>query len=262
MNQRSILALPLLLSLCLCGCAREPSLSVSGPPSEDREEAIPSAILRETEDAGEAYLDRFVFFGESTTYHLKSRGVLSGGTDTKQVWGPDNGTVNLDGTVTTLRIRYPETGEYLTVAEAAARKRPEFLVLTFGLNGAPQKLRHGKEAYLSAYRGLIGEIQAASPQTTVILQSCFPVAENMDMTHYSLTLDELNDAIRTINQWTLSLAEERGLPYLNTAEILTDGEGRLKMEYQNGDGHHLTREAYLEILAYIRTHEIRKEGHS
>lgn len=252
-TKRSILALPLLLTLTLCACSAEPSLSVSAPPAEV-EEKNDSVILQETEDAGQAYLDRFIFFGESTTYHLKNRGVLSGGTETLQVWGPDNGTVNLDSTVTTLKIRYPDTGEYLTVGEAAAKKRPDYLLLTFGLNGAPQNLKRGKEAYLSVYRKLLDELQAASPTTQIILQSCFPVASNMDVSNYSLTLDELNDAIRTINRWTLTLAEEYELPYLNTAEILTDEDGRLKLEYQNGDGYHLTREAYLEILRYIRTH--------
>ena len=102
-RKRSILALTLLLSLSLCACAETPSLSVSTPSGE--KETATSPILTETEDAGSAYLDRFVFFGESTTYHLKSRGVLSGGTATTQVWAPDSGTVNLDDTVTTLRIR-------------------------------------------------------------------------------------------------------------------------------------------------------------
>ena len=104
---------------------------------------------------------------------------------------------------------------------------------------------------------LIDAVQKASPETKIILQSCFPVAENMDMSRYSISLDELNTAIQTINEWTLSLAEESDLRYLNTAEILTDRNGRLKLEYQNGDGHHLTRQAYEKILSYIRTHGYR-----
>lgn len=248
--------LPLLLAAALCACAEPTKPSV---PTDTAAEEIFSPILQETEDQGRAYLDRFVFLGESTTYHLKNRGVLSGGKETTQVWGPDNGTLTLDSTITSVKIRYPETGEYLTVTQAAQKKRPEILVLTFGLNGAPTTLRRGADAYKTLYRTLIDAVQAASPETTVVLQSCFPVAENMDMSRYSLTLDELNDGIRTINAWTVELAEEYGLPYLDTAEILTDEKGRLKLEYQNGDGHHLTREAYLDILTYIRTHAIESE---
>ena len=76
----------------------------------------------------------------------------------------------------------------------------------------------------------------------------------MDMSAYSMTLDQLNAAIETINGWTLELAEEYGVYYLNTAEILRDGDGRLSMSYQVGDGHHLTAEAYGKILWYLRTH--------
>ena len=215
--------------------------------------------MRATEDQGDAYLDRFIFLGESTTYHLKNRGVLRGGKETTQVWGPDSGTLTLDLTITTAKIRYPETGEYLTVAEAAERKRPDILVLTFGLNGAPTTLKRGADAYKTVYRSLIDALITASPTTNIVLQSCFPVAENMDMSRYSMTLDELNDGIRTINTWTRELAEEYRLFYLNTAEILTDENGRLKFQYQNGDGYHLTREAYLDILTYIRTHAIESE---
>lgn len=247
------IVLPLLLILSLTACRSDQSMSASADGLTESE-PLSSALLAETEDRGQDYLDRFIFFGESTTYHLKSRGVLSGGTETRQVWAPDGGTVNLDATTPTLRLRFPDTGEYLTVAEAAARKRPDYLVLTFGLNGAPANVRRGADYYKSCYRGLIDAIRAASPETKIILQSAFPVASNMDMSRYTVTLDELNDQIRTLNGWTLELAEELGLRYLNTAELLTNSAGRLYDRYQAGDGHHLTREAYLEILHYIRTH--------
>ncbi len=254
-NKLLLITLSLLLPLTLVGCGRKPSLPTVATEDLGTEKLPqPPTILQEGEDLGQSYLDSFIFFGESTTYHLKSRGVLSGGTATKQVWGPDNGTVNLDSTVTKLRIRYPETGEYLTVGEAAARGKPRFMILTFGLNGAVQNVRRGEDYYKSCYRSLLNAIRDASPDTKIILQSCFPVASNMDMSHYSCTLDELNSYIEIINGWVLSLAEEYELRYLNTAEILTDEQGRLRPDYQNGDGHHLTKDAYRLILQYIRTH--------
>lgn len=237
----------------LTSCRKAPAVETLSTTDSDGE-TEPSVILSPTEDFGQEYLDSFIFFGESTTYHLKSRGVLSGGTETTQVWGPDSGTVLLDRSIRTLKLRYPETDELLTLSEALQRKKPDYLLLCFGLNGAVQKLKQGKEAYQSCYRLLTDTVKAESPDTKIILQSCFPVAANMDMSRYSITLDELNAAIRTINEWTLSLAETEGFRYLNTAEILSDEAGRLRMEYQSGDGHHLTREAYQKILHYIRTH--------
>lgn len=220
----------------------------------EEESLLPAAALQEGTDLGQAYIDSFVFFGESTTYHLKSRGVLTGGTETKQVWGPPSGTVNLDTTVGSLKIVYPPTGEQLTIGEAVRREQPERMLLCFGLNGAVGNVRRGKDYFQSCYRIVIDAIKRNSPSTEILLQSAFPVAENMDMTHFSVDLDTLNAHIQTINGWTEELAEEYGIGYLNTAEILTDENGRLRMEYQNGDGHHLTAEAYQKILYYIRTH--------
>ena len=246
-----------LVILCLLvSCARETPLPAFSESDTALQESSP-VLLKESADMGQSYLDSFIFLGESTTYHLIHRGVLRGGKRTTQVWGPDNGTINLDSTVTSLRIRYPDTGELLTIKEAAARKRPTYLVLTFGLNGAPRNVRLGKEYYKSVYRLLLDEIRAASPDTKILLQSCFPVAENMDMSNYSVTVEGLNDCIDTINGWVLELAEEYGLRYLNTAEVLTNERGMLCSEFQNGDGHHLTREAYVKILHYIRTHGYR-----
>ena len=235
-------------------CTAETPLPAISQGGADTEDPCPPTVLAESEDRGQSYLDSFVFFGESTTYHMINRGVLKGGKNTSQVWGPDNGTVNLDTSIASLRIRYPETGEYLTLGEAAAQRKPPYLVLTFGLNGAVQNVKRGKNYYQSCYHAMITEIRSASPHTKIILQSCFPVAKNMDMTYYSVTVDELNDRIDTINGWVLELAEREGLRYLNTAEILKDKDGRLIDRYQSGDGHHLTREAYVEILHYIRTH--------
>lgn len=216
-----------------------------------------SALLSSTGDLGEEYLDSFIFFGESTIYHLKSRGVLRDGKETAQVWGADNGTATLDPSIASFRIRYPETGELLTVTQAVQKKKPERMLLCFGLNGATQFKKKGSEYFKDCYRILLREIRTASPKTKIILASCFPVAENMDMSRYSITLDELNAILDEINAWALELCEEEGVSYLAVNEILKDENGRLKLEYQNGDGHHLTREAYLEILKYLRTHGAR-----
>ena len=244
-----ILTVALICALTLTSCTRDEVL----PPVLNTA-ANASCILGETEDMGDGYIDSFVFFGESTTYHMINRGVLTGGTSTHQVWGPNSGTVNLDSTTASLLIRYPETGEYLSVQDATAKKKPAYLVLTFGLNGAVQNVKRGKDYYKNCYRSLIQALRIASPDTKIILQSCFPVAENMDMQYYSVNVDELNALITTINSWVLELAEEEELRYLDTAEILTDENGRLFASYQIGDGHHLTREAYIKILYYIRTH--------
>ena len=246
----SIIAAALICATMLTSCKENEAL-----PSvlTDTEEEL-SVILKESEDMGSDYIDSFVFFGESTTYHLKSRAVLSGGKDTAQVLGNKSGTAMLDETTATMAVIYPETGELVSIHEAIRRKQPKYMLLTFGLNGAVQKIKQGKEIFKANYKRLIDAVLDASPKTKIILGSCYPVAENMDMSNYSVSLSELNSYIATINSWTLELAKEEGLRYLNVNEILTDENKNLKKEYQSGDGHHLTRQAYIQIVDYIRTH--------
>lgn len=240
----------LLLGSLLGSCS--PPKNMEDTPSKDTR---PTAVAPTEEDTEQDYIDSFVFFGESTTYHLKHRGVLSGGTETTQVWGPENGTVNLDTTVTTLKIVYPETKERLTLGEALSRKQPKRILFCFGLNGAVAKIRRGKDYFQGCYRLLLETVRAHAPQTEIYLQSAFPVAENMDMSAYSVDVDTLNGYIETINSWTQELAASYGAVYLNTAEVLRDSNGRLRMAYQSGDGHHLTADAYRAILSYIIEHK-------
>lgn len=211
-------------------------------------------LLTETADAGDEYLDSFVFLGESTTYHLKSRGVLSGGTATKQVWAPKSGTLMLDATTADCRIYYPDAKEERPLCEAMADKRPKFLLLTFGLNGAVGNVNRGAEYFKSCYSRLITRLGEASPDSVIIINSCFPVSENMDTSGYSVSPATLNSYIDVTNQWSAELADELSLPFLNSAEALKDSGGFLKDEYDSGDGFHLSTAAYRELLRYIRTH--------
>ncbi len=260
-----IITLAAALCLSLVSCQKDKSKTgedgskntepqTTEPPADTEVASLGSTLLAESEDLGASYIDSFIFIGESTTYHMKSRGVLSGGSETKQIWAPKNGTMTLDLSADKIKIVYPETGEELTFFEAATKKRPKYVVMTFGLNGAVQNIKRGEDYFKSCYKKLINAIRSASPETKIILQSAFPVAENMDMSAYSVSQKTLNEYIDTINDWSYSLAVSENLRYLDTAKILKDNNNNLKAQYQSGDGYHLTKEAYEQILYYIRTH--------
>lgn len=251
----SALSAVLLFSSCSDNTAAPAADTADKTNAVSAEEEKQASLLRETPDSGQEYIDSFIFIGESTTYHMKSRGVLSGGSSTKQVWAPKSGTATLDAAIKTLKIVYPETGEEIRIGEAVKRKKPKFVLLTFGLNGAVQKVKAGKDYFHTCYLYLINDIRTNSPETKIILQSCFPVSAEMDMSNYSVDVETLMSHITLINSWTLELAENEGLNYLNTIEVLTNSEGYLRQEYDVGDGYHLTTEAYIKILEYIRTHK-------
>lgn len=241
----------MILALMLVSCSSHSEKVASECIDADLQS---DTILGVTEDMGDGYIDSLIFVGESTTYHMKDREILSGGKQTRQIWAPKCGTMTLDMSSTAIDILYPETNELMTIAEASARANPKFIVFTFGLNGAVQNIRRGEEYYKKCYRALILSVRGASPETRIIIQSAPPIARNMDMKNYTVTAEELRDHIDTINSWSCSLAEELGVRYLNTSEVLKNADGFLIEDFDVGDGHHLNAEAYRKMLEYIRTH--------
>ncbi len=200
--------------------------------------------LPETPDAGLAYQDKLIFVGDSLTAHLVAREVLTGGKMTKQVWRTENNMLNLNSEVTAAKIVYPETGESMTIAEAAGKAKPEIMIVTLGTDWGVSFLT--ETDFKACYTALIRDIQAASPNTTVILQSIFPVTTSAKLK---------NDKIDTCNGWVREIAAACGCPYLDTQTVLKGDDNALKPEYCNSsDGIHLHKEAYQVILQYIRTH--------
>ena len=251
--------LVLLLALTVVFFATKPSTKpVKNPETTDaangESETTPPPVddgvtLPLTADAGIAYQDKIIFVGDSLTAHLINRGVLTGGTDTKQVWRCENNMMNLNSEVTAAKIIYPGTGEKMTVAEAAAKAQPEIMIITLGTDWGVSYL--SETEFKACYTALVKAIQKASPKTKIILQSIFPVTAGCT------ALD--NTKIDTANKWVKAVAAENGCYYLDTQSILKDERNCLKENYCNSsDGIHMGKEAYVAILEYIRTHALTK----
>ena len=210
------------------------------------------APLPESADAGMEYIDKMIFFGESTTTHLRARGVLSGGKETHQVWADSSGTKTLSSKMLSEKITYPPTDEDLTIAQAVAKEKPAYIVLSFGLNGI-MGFVNNKDSYLNNYNKLINLITDASPSTRIILQSVYPVsAECDDFSSDGKTVcgytEILNGYLREI------AAAHENVRYADTASVLKNADGTLNSTYDEGDGVHLNTAAYEQILHYLRTH--------
>ncbi len=204
-----------------------------------------AALLGETEDAGQAYIDRLTFLGDSTTNGLKEYGVLSGGTATTQVWTPASGTLTLY-LWNAASIVYPETGAEMTIADAVETKKPEYLVITLGVNGVAEL---EEDAFKIYYTDIINSVKEASPSTRIICNSIYPV-EN-DYEH----IDQIsNEKINTANGWILDVAEATGTRYADSCSVLKAADGSLREELGNGDGLHLNADGYNAVLEYLRTH--------
>lgn len=205
----------------------------------------PDTVLGVTEDAGQEYIDKLTFLGDSTTYGLIHYGMLKDGKNTKQVWTPASGTLTLSQ-ASFATIVYPETGEEITIVDAVTRSHPEYLVITLGVNGVSFM---DEDYFKSEYKKLVESVQTASPDTKIICQSIFPVARSYEL------LDSINnDKIDAANKWICEVAADCGVKYLDTNSVLRDSEGWLPEEYHNGDGMHLATNSFTIELNNLRTH--------
>ena len=187
------------------------------------------------------------FFGESTTAHLaRAGGVFDSAENRGKVLRDESGTRYLDMRILFSPVFYE--GEKIAFIDAVERAQPRVLVLSFGLNGITRWSRD-PEAFLRNYRALIDGILARSPNTKIILQSVYPIGEN---DCFSLSKEELNKQIESLNAYILSLSKENeNVDHINTAVLLADASGALSPEYDIGDGIHLTNEAYRIILRFL-----------
>ena len=125
-------------------------------------------------------------------------------------------------------------------------------MLCFGLNGAKRNSAGNGAYFKSCYGKLVSLIRDASPNTEIYIQSCYPIADNMDTSAYGCSPSELNSMVDRINSYACEFAAENNLIFVDTASLLKNEKGMLSDEYQAGDGYHLTYEAYVKILAHIR----------
>ena len=222
-----------------------PAEETPAPPAETPAQSA-SVRLGETPDAGRDYLDRIIFLGDSTTYGI---GVYYdyGFTElcpASQVWTPASGTLTLSY-YNIATIVDPETKEELTIEEAVKRHKPEYLVITLGVNGISFM---DEEWFIRDYTALVKLIQEASPDTKIILNSIYPVADS-----YKYQKDINNQKINAANGWIERIAANPGVRFLYSYECLAEN-GKLPESEQNGDGLHLTGEAFTKVMQYIRTH--------
>ncbi len=216
---------------------------------------LPDVRLHESADAGELYLSKLVFFGESTTAHLSRRGgVLDTPEGRRQVLRDESGTRMLDRRILSSPVElYDQNGNArrLPLSDAVTELRPEILVLSFGLNGILE-FNKDPDLFTARYCYLIDGIRERSPDTKIILQSVYPVRS---AGKYPVEPKTLNAYINRLNERIEAIAASReNIKYADSAACLRDESGALRAEYDVGDGIHINNAAYGTILHFFRTH--------
>ncbi len=211
------------------------SASISG--------AIPESSKKEEWD----YFDDTVFVGDSISYGMASYGYLTFDHVFAKI-GLHQGTALSSSCV------YTSKTQSYTIAEALKMAKPGKVIITLGINAI---YNYNHDSFYSQYEELINKIKKATPESKIIIQSVFPVAEywakNMGKPDY-------NKYIAYANQKLYDLAEKNDCYFLYTYEKLTDDNGFLLTEY-SGDGIHLSRDGYTAVFDYILSHPIVSSGY-
>lgn len=182
-----------------------------------------------------------VFFGDSTTAHMK----LRGGVPEENVWSGQANTVLFSGVNEVCPVYLPEKGVSVTLSDAVREKKPKILVITLGVSGGAGFVPEAK--FKEIYRDMLDSIRKNSPETKIFVQSILPLSEK-SVLHYSrLTKDAVTEA----NGWIRQVCREENIPYINTHDLLTDSDGYLKKIYQYDEYMHLTRDAYSVVIENI-----------
>ena len=203
-----------------------------------------SALLTETADAGTEYLDSTLFLGDSNTVRLYNNGLIS-----LQQFCAKEGI----GTHAALNegiVTFKRDDNRYTIAQAVAKMKPRRVVIMLGTNDNGMNT----EDFISNYTALVQAIQASYPYTDIIVNTVPPVPSNhsnypnMDQTR----IDDFNMAL-------LTMCEQLGVKFLNSAEALKDANGYGNVDYYQSGDIHLKPAGLKVLLKYLRTHAYETE---
>lgn len=209
-------------------------------PVVDVDITIDNVTLPLAENAGDEYLDKIYFVGDSTTWHFHK-----GGVDTSHLLVPDSLTLMLTSDILTI----PVTDAQVSIPEALKNANAEIVIITVGVNGADS---FSEISYKTFYKKLIQGIKDTSPDTKIILQSVFPVEFSFSESDKGIT----NEGIDRLNGWVKEIAVDCSVRYLDTQSVLKGENGAMIPDYSEGDGVHMNASAYHKIIEYIKTHPL------
>ena len=222
----------------------QPSSEVLVPGEEDISDhyqinETSSALLPEAADAGEDYQKETLFIGDSNTVRLYANGLIS----LQQFCAKES--IGTHAALTEGIVTFKKDNNSYTIAQAVAKMKPRRVVIMLGTNDNGMAV----EEFINNYTALVQAIQESYPYTDIIVNTVPPVPANhanypnMDQTK----IDDFNMAL-------LSMCEQMGLKFLNSAEALKDANGYGREDYYQTGDIHLKPVGLKAMLSYLRTH--------
>ena len=223
------------------------NVSESGPLSLSMREFkldgyFENTILKETPDMGDNYINETIFYGDSITFNFFYYGQLS----QNNIWAMSSLTPE---NAHTWKVPFYRYHEEITLIDGLRKYKPKRVIITLGANAVAVTT---KDFFINKYEELIIKAKDASPDTTIIVQSIFPV-DNRYNTNNNLN----NIRINNYNYYLAEMCERHGVYFLDTEKVLKDSEGYLRKDYcYSSDGIHLLPSGNIAVMNYIRTHGV------
>ena len=227
--------------------SQDPASQEASSQEQSSEESSPadngsSTLVGEGEWTASSYFDDALFVGDSITEGIKLYDVMSNATVLSYTG------INLDS-IFTREVIPMEDGSKKTIIDASADYDPGKIYILMGVNS----IQMAKEDFISAYGRLVDTLRQQHPDAIVYVQSILPVTadyeKRADAVTDNATIDEYNEAL-------MAMAEEKGVYYLNVAEIFKDETGALFSEASPTDGIHFGATWYRKWFDYLRTHAV------
>ena len=203
-----------------------------------------SALLTGTADAGDAYQEQTLFIGDSNTVRLYANGLIS-----LQQFCAKEGI----GTSAALNegiVTFKRDDNRYTIAQAVAKMKPRRVVIMLGTNDNGMNT----EDFISNYTALVQAIQASYPYTDIIVNTVPPVPSNHS-NYPNMDQPRIDD----FNMALLTMCEQLGVKFLNSAEALKDANGYGNVDYYQSGDIHLKPAGLKVLLKYLRTHAYETE---
>ncbi|MBR2671346.1 MAG: hypothetical protein IKE27_04025 [Oscillospiraceae bacterium] len=224
----------------ISGINSESSVFESVPEVIKKEEEYTSVILGESPNAGDNYIQDTLFIGDSNTVRLSYFGVV-----------PSNSSAGIVGIgikdISSIKgvFFYDLAESPTTVMRAVELMQPRRIIINFGTNDV---YRNNVKDFIEAYREAIAQLQKTYPYADIIIDAIHPVGASGEYPDVKQSvIDDYNEAL-------VDLADELGLHFLNSCEVLKGTNGYAKSGYVEPDGIHLTKEAMKVYVDYVKTH--------
>ena len=218
------------------------------PTAASTQAAKVGTVLPETADAGRSYLDETLFIGDSNTARYTMYADESG----KAFTTLDNniGVVSMGvDAITTLQCeKFKGSSTTHTVPDSVAMLKPKRIIICYGTNNLGGSSTDATK-YIASYLKGIQAIQTAWPYADIIVSAIPPLDYQRENTNLTMTQVDADNAA------LITMCEENGYKFLNSAEVLRDGAtGWAKKDYTLSDGVHLSQTAVTAYFQYVRTH--------